>query len=511
MRYIALLVFAFSLLHTATAQAHWLEANSDHFVIYGDEDEEKVRQFAERLERFHATMGHVFGADRSKPSPSNRVRIFAVANPAAVRRILGTKQRAIVGVYIPRAGGSVALIPRLKKASKYDLTGETVLYHEYAHHFMKAVLSARAYPRWFTEGFAEFFASARFNDDGTISVGAPPFYRAAELTYARAVPIRTLLSFDGGGASSGSGYDAFYGQSWVLFHYLQMEPGRKGQLVKYQLLLASGQKALEAAEGAFGDLNELERNMESYMRRRQLMVRVVNGKALTTGPISIRKLRASESAIMPTVIESKVGVSLEEAKALVPEARKVAAAYPNDAVVLAALAEAEFDAGNDEAALAAANGALAIDAKLIEAHIQKGYALARKAETAPELWKDVRAQFLTANTVENDHPIPLVQFYLSYLKSGATPTKNAIDGLEWAMVLAPQDPSLRWLVAQQMVTDQRLAEAVETLGPLAYSAHVNADTEKALALLKEVEAKLQSSSPESSSSQQESADSASGN
>lgn len=508
MRHLAVLALAFAFsLYTTTARADWLEANSDHFVIYGNEDEEKVRQFAERLEQFHATMGHVFGTKHIKPSSSNRVRIFAVANPATVRKILGTNQRAVVGVYIPRAGGSVALIPRLNKASKYDLTGETVLYHEYAHHFMKAVLSARAYPRWFTEGFAEFFASAKFNEDGTISVGAPPFYRAAELTYARTVPIRTLLSFDGGGASSGSGYDAFYGQSWVLFHYLQMEPERKGQLVKYQLLLASGQKALDAAEAAFGDLGELERNMESYMRRRKIMVRVVNAKALATGLISLRKLPESESAMMPIIIESKVGVSPEEAKALVATARKVAAAYPNDAVVLAALAEAEFDAGNDDAAIAAADSALAIDPKLIDAHIQKGYALARKAESAPELWKAARAQFLKANTVENDHPIPLVQFYLSYLKSGAAPTKNSIDGLEWAMVLAPHDPSLRWLVAQQMVADERFAEAAETLGPLAYSAHVNADTDKALALLKEVEARLQARSPDPADSQEPSPDS----
>src|SRR5688572_18234521 len=156
MRYTALAAFTLLLL-ASTAHAEWLEASSDHFVIYGDEDEKKVYEFAERLERFHAAMSHVFGAARTKPSPSNRVRIFAVASPATVRRVLGLNNRFVAGVYIPRAGSSVALIPRLKKASKQELTGETILYHEYAHHFMRAVLTARAYPRWFNEGFAEFF------------------------------------------------------------------------------------------------------------------------------------------------------------------------------------------------------------------------------------------------------------------------------------------------------------------------------------------------------------------
>jgi tetratricopeptide (TPR) repeat protein len=501
MRYPALAALTVLFL-APSAHAEWLEASSDHFVIYSDEGEERVYEFSQRLERFHAAMTHVFGAKRTNPSPSNRVRIFAVANPATVRKVLGLKNRFIAGVYIPRAGASVALIPRLKKASKQELTGETILYHEYAHHFMRAVLTARAYPRWFNEGFAEFFAGVKFNSDGSILLGTPPMYRAVELRYAREVPIRTLLSFDGGAGPSGPRFDSFYGQSWVLFHYLQMEPARKGQLVKYERLLASGQQALEAAEGAFGDLNELDRNMGAYMARRKINVSVIDGAALTTGPISVRKLRQGEAAMMPTIMESKVGVTSEEAQELVPLARKVASTYPDDALVLAALAEAEFDAGNDDAAIAAADRALAIDPQQIDAHIQKGYALARKVESGglpPESWKDVRAQFVKANKVENDHPIPLMHFYLTYTKAGVKPTKNAVDGLEWALALAPYDSSLRWLVAQQMVSDDRLGDAVQTLGPLAYSPHPSEETEKALALLKEIQARLQSSAREASS------------
>lgn len=232
------------------------------------------------------------------------------------------------------------------------------------------------------------------------------------------------------------------------------------------------------------------------MRRRQLTVRVIDGKSLDTGQITVRKLRVGEAAMMPTIIESKVGVDTEEAKALVPVARKIAAAYPDDATVLAALAEAEFDAGNDEAAIAAADRALAIDPSQIDAHLQKGYALAHQASSAElgsPTWKDVRAQFIKANAVENDHPVPLLYFYLSYTQAGMKPTQNAIDGLEWALKLAPYDPSLRWLVAQQMITDERLSDAITTLEPLAYSPHPSEATEKALTLLKEVEARLQSS------------------
>jgi hypothetical protein len=137
---------------------------------------------------------------------------------------------------------------------------------------------------------------------------------------------------------------------------------------------------------------------------------------------------------------------------------------------------------------------VAIDPKQLNAHIQKGYAMAHKVESGAlpkESWRDVRDQFIKANGVENDHPIPLVQFYLTYLEAGERPSKNAIAGLEWAMELAPFDASLRWLVAQQMVSDERSQQAAQTLVPLAYSPHPGEHTEKARKLLQDVEARLQ--------------------
>jgi tetratricopeptide (TPR) repeat protein len=504
---VALGWFCLFLAAAPAAADEWLEASSDHFIIYSDQREKAVKGFAERLERFHAAMGHVFGKPPTKPGPSNRVTVYVLPSAAKVRRVLGTGERYLNGIYIPRAGGSVALIPRLRNASSFEMTGETVLYHEYAHHFMIANLTNRPYPRWFTEGFAEFFANVLFRDDGSILIGATANYRAGELINARHVPIREFLSFDGGVGDANSLYTAFYGQSWVLFHYLLMEPERRGQWVRYLNLLTEGRAALDAAEGAFGDLDKLEKDMDRYMRRASLNARVVPGTAISIGPIAVRKLRPGEAEMMPTMIESNVGVSREEALELLPEARKVAGRHPDDAAVLTALAEAEFDAGNDDAAIAAADAALALDPQQVNAHIQKGYALAHKVESGAlpkEAWKDVRKQFVRANGVEHDHPVPLVQFYLTYVEQGERPTKNAIDGLEWAMQLAPFDASLRWLVAQEMVADERYEEAAQMLGPLAYSPHPGKDTEEALKLLKDIEARLASgkdSAPESPQSQ----------
>lgn len=480
------------LLGVSTASADWLEVSSDHFVIYGDQSEDTLRGFAERLELYHAAMTHMFQRQSAKPSPSNRVAIYVVANHAKVRELVGTKNQFLAGMYRPHAGSTTAVVPALRKAaSKSDLAPETILFHEYAHHFM-AGLTARAYPRWFVEGFAEFFSGVQFQSE-SVGLGMVAINRGYELIYAESVPIRQFLDFDGGAREPKSRYDSFYGQSWLLFHYLEFAPERAGQLVKYQNLLGAGDSALEAAEGAFGDLDQLKKDMWGYSKRPRLGYLVIDKKALTVGPINVHALSPGAAAMMPTTIRSKMGVTREQALSMLPEARRVAAIYPQDPAVLSALAEAEFDVGNDDAAIAAADQALNIDPKQINAKIQKGYALFHKVETGVlprESWQDVRQQFVQANKIENDHPIPLVQFYRSYLASGESPTKNAIQGLEWAMVLAPFDSSVRWLVAQQMIFDNRLNEAAKTLAPLAYSPHQDENTDKALKLLKDVEARI---------------------
>ena len=178
--------------------------------------------------------------------------------------------------------------------------------------------------------------------------------------------------------------------------------------------------------------------------------------------------------------------------ALLPEARRIAARHPDDPAVLAALAEAEFDADNDDEAIAVAERAMAIDSRQVNAYLQKGYALTRKVKDAKlpyAAWKDVRSWWVKANKVENDHPIPLVQYYLSFVEPGEKPTKAAVDGLGWAMQLAPFDASVRWLVASQMIHDDRYAEAANVLAPLAYSPHPGEHTDQARRLLEEVEAK----------------------
>ena len=455
------------------AQAEWLAASSDHFVIYADEKESELRTFSNQLERFHSAMVVVTGRESPKPSPSNRVTIYVVGSVNQVRRIIGDPSADLYAFYVPRAGGSFAVVPPISAGGKNLDFSMIALLHEYAHHFL---ISGSNFPmqRWFSEGAAEFFSSASFESDGSVGLGRAAQHRAGELLQGRDVVALDLLDPEVYDTKFKNRIEGFYGKSWLLFHYLTFSKERSGQLTRYLTLLAQGQAGKTAATEAFGDLGQLEKELDGYLRQPRLtMVRLPPAR-LSTGPVDVRKLTPGEAAILPVRIQSKRGVDLEQAKKLLPEARKVAARFPDDPFVLASLAEAEHDVGNHAESISAADSALARDPGQVDAYIQKGLALLRLAETDPDragAFARARAPFVALNQKENDHPLPLIYYYLSLTQGGLQPTRNAVEGLRKAVELAPFDISLRMLLARQLASDREMAEARRYLVPVAYHPH----------------------------------------
>ncbi len=460
-----------------TAHAAWFQTSSTHFVIYGEGSERSMRRFAGQLERYHAAMALVTGRVEEPPSPSNRVTIYIVRNVETVRRLLGggAATRYVGGFYNPRAGQTIAVIPRITGDTDdiFDPSMATLL-HEYAHHFLISG-SIFPMPRWASEGAAEFFSSAGFEDDGAVQLGRPNGRRYYELLNARDVTATDLLDPDAyeRRRARNTSYDSFYGKSWLLYHYLSLGTERRGQLNTYYQSLIAGKSSPEAATAAFGDLTELERELDRYLRRPRLLTIVVPADRLEPGPVALRALSAGEVAMMPVLVRSRSGVNAELAQEVLIDARAVAARFPGDAAVQAALAEAEFDAGNDAEAITAADAALAADPAQVNAYVQKGYALFRIAEngTDPRAYTTARHVFVDLNRLEPNHPLPLIWFYRSYQMQGREPTPLAVQGLTRAAELAPFDIGLRMNLAMQQLRDGNRDAARLNLVPVAYHPH----------------------------------------
>lgn len=475
------------------AHAAWYRASSAHFVVYAEDSERDIRKFSQKLERYHAALEKVFGAKLAAPSPSNRVTVFVVNSQRTVQRLYGKDAKYIGAFYIPRAGGSIAIVPQVEDAgaSGDELDYAMIpLLHEYAHHF---TISARAWavPRWMSEGGAEFFASASFGKDGGVGIGRPAHHRAGELAYARDVTATDLLDPEAyEKRNRGKGYDAFYGKSWLLYHYLIFEPARQGQLERYLLLLGGGKPAREAGLEAFGPFDVLERELDAYSRRPKIRMLRLPASMLEVGTVDVQQLSAGEGEMMPLRIRSNRGVNKEQAAALVVEARAVAARFPNDVGVLTALAEAEYDAGNDAPAIAAADRAIALDPARVNAYVQKGYALFRQAAASggEADFKAARAPFVALNRVENDHPLPLFYYYLSFTRAGAKPSKLAVEGLARALELAPFDMGLRMTLAMEQLHGGQRDAARRNLQPIAYNPHAGPLAQRAREVMTRLDA-----------------------
>src|SRR4051812_22071313 len=119
------------------ANAEWWEARTDHFIIYSKSSAKDAKEFAERLERYDQSLRSL---QVIKPDPrlsdARRVKIYRAGNIVDISVLAGDAESGIAGFYIPRLE-PVAFVPAREQVQlRSELDPETVLKHEYAHHFM---------------------------------------------------------------------------------------------------------------------------------------------------------------------------------------------------------------------------------------------------------------------------------------------------------------------------------------------------------------------------------------
>ncbi|WP_448660256.1 DUF1570 domain-containing protein [Sphingomonas sp. CJ99] len=468
-----------------TALAEWHEASTPRIVVYAEGREQVARELAEQLERFDAAIRLLRGMAPSDPGPVNRLNVYVVGTDDQMARLAGGN-RNVGGFYVPRAGHSMIFVPRSRAFSDQTDYAQTVLFHEYAHHLMFRETTG-AVPGWFSEGFAEFFATARMERDGSVVIGWPAQMRANGLMRVKQIPLEWVLD-RGDRKMTPEQIDQFYGLAWLLTHYLSFSEPRKGQLAAYLAAINSGSRSLDAAKAVFGDLKQLDKELDRY-RMQKLAGYRVNASMIRPGAVTTRRMTDGEAALIDLHMESARGVNEKTAAELLPRVRKAAAGHSGDAWAQTALAEAEFDAGNLAEALAAAERAVAIDPKQRRGHIYVAMvklAQAADASDAEPLIKQGRAALVRANRLDPDDPVPMMMIYQSAGLVGTPPHPSVIEALHYAHRLAPEDQSLRWMSAAEYVRSGKLPEAATLLGPLANDPHAPADN-RAARVLKVVE------------------------
>jgi tetratricopeptide (TPR) repeat protein len=486
MRFRFAVAAALSVLSAAPAHAEWLRAATRHFVIYSDTNPAGVTELATRLETVDAAMRYVSNIPDTPEAAANPVTVYVLDDVRAVEKLVG--QSNVAGFYVPRADGVVAFTPRRGAGDGLTaLNPQIVLFHEYAHHFLYGN-SRIAYPTWFSEGYAEFVSTAKIEKD-TVLIGGGANHRAYGLYATDALPLANLFAPRAKGGDMQQ--EQIYSRGWLLTHFTMLNPQRRTQLNAYLAALNDGVAPLKAATDAFGDLKQLDRELDQYLRRRMLPGFGVPRAKLPAIKVDVRPLTPGERALVEMRMVSTRGVDAKTAGPLYARALKAVAPYPGDPVAQGWLAEMAYDAGRDDEAEAAADRALAADPKSGQALLYKARVHLRRAATAgatdPKVWAEARSWIVKANRADPNSAAALQLFYRSFRMADAKPSASAVAGVHRALELAPQDSGLRFASARQHLADGKLDEAKRTLRPLAFSPHAPADN-PAAKLLAAIEA-----------------------
>jgi tetratricopeptide (TPR) repeat protein len=448
------------------AHAEWLQAKSNHFIVYGDMPEAQLRRKVERLERFHAALRTLFKVEREDVGT-----IYLTPSMSDLQEIAGSAN--IGGFYQGSAQGAVGFVPERVPYERPGWSPEIILFHEYTHHILLSS-TTELYPGWVSEGLAELFATADLRDDGSVVIGEENPSRGFAMTGLSSWTVERMLDSDVHPPKREERIE-LYSKGWLMLHYLLVSGKRPGQYTKFAQLINQGKSGLDAGREAFGDLGKLDSELSVYMRSKKFRSYLIPPEKLgKTDEIAIAPLSEGEQAIMPYRMSSASGaLTRERLKALVVRARPIAERYPGDAAVQRALAEMEYDAEELDRADAAADRALAADPQNLMAMVYKGRVAAKRAVASkdPAQWKAARDWFLRANRRDPEYALPLVLFYDTYVAAGQPAPKGAVDALGSAVVLAPADDSLRMRMGIEAVRLDKLALARMLLAPVAYNPH----------------------------------------
>jgi hypothetical protein len=283
------------------------------------------------------------------------------------------------------------------------------------------------YPTWYQEGFADFIGASTIDTSDVVKFGKPVLNRYFSLRGDRAydwISLKRLLNTKSYGDVAGR-VDLLYAEGWLLTHYLSFERKRDGQLARYLAEINAGKPYDVAARDAFGDLDQLDRELHAYAKAPRLPAGVLTLQANDIGPVTVVEVPAAQAALMLIDIRLGNGVLASEAVRFAHGVIKLAAPFPDDVFALRLRAEADRLAGDqaDEAAAVAHWASIAPTDPLMMLH--RGQlaidALVSAKSRDADAWHRAHELVLDAHRAAPRNPEILKAYYDGFIAEGVLP------------------------------------------------------------------------------------------
>lgn len=456
------------------AEARWLKAESERFIVYSEGNAARLTTFVQKLETYDRLLRRHMGLDENE-APLRKLPIYLVRDRGGINAIWsGAGSSGIAGFY--RADEEDIFAVAIADGSADD-----VLLHEYAHHFMMQYFPY-GYPAWFIEGFAEYFSTVDIKR-GAVVVGNFDENNGAVLRSFSWLPMRDLL---------GKRFTeirrqnyTFYPLSWLLTHWFMGSPERHTQLAAYLRDVGDGGDPVEAMPRATGVSNgELRSQLRRYMNRIPYY-EIPNN--FPVAEVTITEMPAWADDLLLLSIRLKLGVEESRRPAVAAEARRAVARYPDVPFAQILLGHAEIHFGDRDAGERVLRQAIERHPEAVDAHLFLATSLLERAEEdeAGGLPLRAEAQHLLAKAYQLDETDYRVLMLLARVREGAPgyPTANDIATHEIVVTLAPQLNSARLKLAEAYLGAGRNDDAIHMARALANAPHSGEDATRAQALI----------------------------
>lgn len=488
------------MLAAGPVRAEWRRAETAHFIVYGNVSERQLRTYARKAERFDSLLRTYYPITVDHEIP--KLEIYLAEGGRDMNQVQPGISGSVAGYYSPNNGRIHAVV------NTETSLGDVVLFHEYAHHFMFQ-MTASAYPSWFVEGFAEYYATAEVKSDrvqygrhhpgrmSALNLGANSWARMDDVLKWRYSPSGRYPAY------------LYYAQSWAMTHYFMSTPERTRMLGQYLTAVIGGQDSVEAMRAATGRSPEqLQNDVRLYMSgpidyftpqiqlpEPEIVVSVLAPEEgafawldlrLDSTPVTVEP--ADDDGATRKSESQKTREAREEAEQraeLIRTSLALAGQHPDHPAALKAAARAHR-LGHDPAAALTTLQPLLSDSsadgdalRIAALALLDQAAAASDADTAQTLRR--RAMGYLARAMDAD-PLDFRNYVgLNDTRRGQAryPTDNDITTLEVAVQLAPQSFEGRLRLGEAYMARQLHGEAVTVLSPVANSPHRGSYTRRA--------------------------------
>ena len=458
------------LLVTGSAHAKrdkdWVEYSSKNFILISNAKPDLARETIQKLEKYRFTLGRITGLDLEHDD-SAPLKLFAFSKTRDYVREMDKEYT--LGFYSDSLIGPVSALSLEPRDEFWEHDGLETIFHEYNHYILWR-FSGMRYPKWYSEGFAEYTSTVVF--DGDIAyVGKPVASRFTTLKgsgdwYELKDLMRVKSELNDRWKRPHWSIQV-YAQGWLLTHFLQHSEKYKGSLQEYLIALnTNGVTEKQAFEQVFGDRRyEFDLEVRQYWLGRELPYFAYDFSGeMPNYEISERKLSAVEAELVPLearILTTSINMKRKQ-KSIIEDLQKA---------IDAGVRVADFYFYQAQVAYVAKEyaSALAFVEKSLEVEPRSARALTLKADAAWMAYKedgtfsdhigDLRKLYARAIKTDNRYVPALMEYARLALSEGQNVTNGTLKVAAAARSLAPRNVETHKLEVHLLEKAERYEDA----------------------------------------------------